>query len=245
MSHVKLRGNQPRREGPYPLGEIPWSAVLAIGKAVIHRVAVGLADITGDDFGHIFASAIGGTHRLKPLGVADVELEQCAWSVKTVKAEKPFSKKQIRLISGRNSPVFSQGFKDLFSDPAATGRAVLEIWNARVNEAHAEFDDLRIFVIIRNLATLEFLVMEHEALRYDPQQFTWTFNSNGNLIGRDVDSNVEKFTWQPSGSQFTIRQSIPSSATKFRITHHPQLIHSEAEVLQLAGYRDSWIEAVK
>jgi hypothetical protein len=44
---------------------------------IVHRLAVGHADITGDDFGGIFASAINGVHRGKPLGIADVEWHEC------------------------------------------------------------------------------------------------------------------------------------------------------------------------
>ena len=70
---IKLRGQLERRKdsGPYPLGEFPDSVAIEIGWHVVHRLAVGHADITGDDFGGIFASAIGGQHKGKPLGIAD------------------------------------------------------------------------------------------------------------------------------------------------------------------------------
>jgi hypothetical protein len=57
---IKLRGKSKRRtdSGPYPLGEFPASVAVEMGRHIVHRLAVGHADITGDDFGGIFAAAI-------------------------------------------------------------------------------------------------------------------------------------------------------------------------------------------
>src|SRR6185503_3524279 len=96
---VKLRGKAARRSSAYPLGEIPAKVAVLIGQRIAHRLAVGHADITGDDFGGIFASAIGGTHRGKPLGIADVTWNGSAWSVKTVKGDRPFTQTRVRVIS--------------------------------------------------------------------------------------------------------------------------------------------------
>ena len=37
-------------------------------------------------------------------------------------------------------------------DIAATGEAVLSIWNGRINEALNEHDDLRVGILVRNMA---------------------------------------------------------------------------------------------
>lgn len=243
MSTVRLRGQAPRRSGLYPLGAIPDDVIFHLGKKIVHRLAVGMADIIGDDFGNMFASAVGGTHRARPLGVADVALDRCAWSIKTVSATKPFEKKTLRLISGRNSPVYSRGINDPFSDIARTGATVLEIWNERVNEAFGEYDDLRIVVLVRSVAKLEFVLMEHEAHRYNPADFEWELRNGRNLIGRDRDSGTLHFTSQSSGSQFTIHHKVPRSARRFRIIRQPSMI-SEGQVLDSIGYEDSWIEAL-
>ncbi|MDC9701470.1 MAG: hypothetical protein PSN37_04515 [Alphaproteobacteria bacterium] len=95
-----------------------------MAKQFVHRIAIGHADITGDDFGTIFANSIDGMHRESPLGVADVPKENCAWSVKTVKGKKPFGSERVRLISGRNSLDYSMGISNPRADPVATGRAV-------------------------------------------------------------------------------------------------------------------------
>lgn len=96
---AKLRGNKARLENSWPLGAIPKEVIIEIGKQLVHRLAVGHADITGNDFGTIFANAIGGVHRESPLGIADVPLDGNAWSVKTIKAENPFITNNIGLSS--------------------------------------------------------------------------------------------------------------------------------------------------
>jgi hypothetical protein len=238
---LKLRGNAQRRSGPYPLGEIPHSVIVQIGKQIVHRLAVGHADITGDDFGVIFSHAISGQHRAKPLGVADVSWRDCAWSVKEVKADKPAEQSRIRVISGRNAPSFSHGISNPMADIKATGRSVLEIWNARVDEALHEYDDLRIVILIRNMDTLEFTIMEHAAAKFIPTDFEWLKNARNNLQGHDASTKKHHFTWQPSGGQFTVIHDVPTSANSFRITKRPGLIE-EHHVLNLVKFEDSWIQ---
>lgn len=239
---LKLKGQSKRRSAPYPLGEIPASLAVEIGKHIVHRLAVGQVDITGDDFGGIFAKAISGTHRGRPLGIADVVWENCAWSVKTVQDKSPFTQTSIRVISGRNSPVYSSGVENPFVDIQATGKAVLKVWNARVNESLNEHDDLRIFIMVRNMSTLEFTLMEIEPVRFVPSEYVWKKNKNGNLLGYD-DRDEHRFTWQPHGSQFTVLHHIPPSAYRFRIKKRPGML-AEEQVLRLARFDESWIEPV-
>ena len=239
---VKLRGKATRRSGPYPLGEIPDSVVIAIGRQLVHRLAVGHTNITGDDFGDIFANAIGGHHKNKPLGIADVEWNGCAWSCKTVQATKPFTKPSIRAISGRNNIRYSCNIHDVFADIQASGRAVLEIWNARVNEALSTHDDLRILVFVRNFSSLEFTIFEQEAVRFIPNEYTWTRNDEDNLEAHD-SSGVHRFTWQTEGKQFTIIHHIPAHAYKFRIVRKPQTLEVHA-VLTLVKFEENWIKKV-
>jgi hypothetical protein len=201
-------------------------------------------DVTGDDFAGIFASAVGGNHRSSPLGVADVELNGCAWSIKTVKSSTPFTQRVVRLISGRNSPVFSQHINNPLANVQITGNAILKIWNARVDEALAEYDDLRVFVMLRNLKTRQFLVTEHAAILYQPRDYVWTLNNNENLVGLHRDTGVHQFTWQPHGSQFTVHHHIPASAQGFKIVRLPAVL-SEQELMTAIGFDDSWIETVE
>lgn len=239
----RLRGNAKQRSSPYPLGQIPHSVAVGIGRQIVHRLAVGNLDITGDDFGTIFAEAISGEHRAKPLGIADVVWEGCAWSVKTVKDKAPFTQRRIRAISGRNSVNYSQGITDPLADVSITGQAVLKIWNARVNESLNQHDDLRIFIMVRHMEALEFTLFESEAVRYVPQEYRWEKNHNGNLEGYDIQHREHRFSWQPHGSQFTVIHHVPASAYRFRITKKPALIEAR-HVMNLVKFDDSWIQAV-
>lgn len=242
---TKLRGTKPRlHDGPWPLGAFPDEVIISIGKQFVHRLAIGQSDITGDDFGTIFANAIGGTHRESPLGIADVVMNGNAWSVKIVKANRPFTQKNVRLISGRNSPDFSLGIQNAHSDLKATGRGVLSVWGARVNEALGEHDDLRIAVLIRNMARREFVLFEETATRYAADDYVWTENKGGNLEGHEKATGEHKFTWQFHGAQFTVKRHVPGSAVKFRIKQSPPMIEVE-HVLRLARYKDDWIEIVE
>lgn len=40
---------------PYPLNVLPESLIRKIGKRIVHRMALGLPDVSGDDFSRIFA----------------------------------------------------------------------------------------------------------------------------------------------------------------------------------------------
>ena len=231
-------GFEPKQ--PYPLGAIPDVVLQEIGKQVVHRLAIGFGDITGDDFGTIFAKAIGGVHRAKPQGIADVAWNGCAWSVKTVKATKPFERDSIRLISGRNSPDYSSGITNPHEDPAATGRAVLSIWNARVEEAMAEHNDVRVAVLVRNMAVREFVLFEEAANRFVPDDYEWAFNAHKNLEGYDKVAGTHRFTWQPHGSQFTILRTMPASARQFTIGPNIPVVEPSA-ILAHVKYRDDWI----
>lgn len=235
-----MRGRASRRTGPYPLGQFPDNILFQVGRQLVHRLAIGHSDITGDDFGTIFANAIGGEHRGKPLGIADVELEECAWSIKTVQASHPYEAQVIRLISGRNSPDYSLGISDPHANPDNTGRAVLSIWNARVNEALDQYTDLRVVVLIRNMTTRQYRIFEEEAQRFTPTDFQWTFNAQGNLEGRNRVTGEHQFTWQPHGSQFTILRHVPASARRFSIDPNVPIVQPDT-ILAAIRFRPEWI----
>ncbi len=188
----------------------------------------------------MFAYAIKGDHIPGTVGVADVLWDDCAWSMKTVQASRPFDAKRVRLVSGRNSPDYSMGISDPRADLAATGRAVLSIWNARVNEALGEFEDLRVAVLVRNIQTREFVLFEEESGRFVPDDYRWELNRNSNLVGFDIATGTHRFTWQPHGSQFTIHRDIPASARQFRIIPNVQIVEPDAILTQI-GYGPEWI----
>ena len=226
--------------GPYSLGEVSDEALHSVGEQIVHRLAVGHRDISGDDFGTIFAKAVGGAHRAAPHGLADVVMDGSGWSLKTVMASRPFAQQKVRLISGRNSPDFSLGIENPHEDPVATGRAVIAIWNGRIDTSMLEVEDLRVVVLVRNMASREFTLFEEELHRFVPSDYLWAFNRNGNLEGRESSTGTHRFTWQPHGSQFTIIRDVPGSARKFSIGPNVPIVE-ESAVLREIKFERNWV----
>lgn len=243
MEEPRLRGRKSVSHAPWAIGTIPDDVVLAICRQIVHRLVVGHADITGDDFGTIFAEAVQGDHRQSPLGVADVVWNGCAWSVKTVKVSSPLEKvgQSVRLISGRNSPDYSMGISDPRKDPEATGKAVLSIWNQRVAQAMEQSDDVRVMVLCRNMQTKQFLLFEESCLRFPAGEYAWQFNDQDNLEGHRKTDKVHCFTWQPHGSQFTVIRTVPGSACRFQIPRTIPMLEMQ-QILNFAKYKDDWVE---
>ena len=198
--------------------------------------------MSGDDWGDIFAAAIEATHFSRPLGLADVALGRIAWSAKTVHANHPERTNQIRLISGRNNVGYSYKNHEPLANVQETGRQVLEIWNARVEEAMEEYSQLRRIVLIRNMDTFRFKIFELPTELFDPADFTWRLNARNNLEGVRNQDESHSFTWQPNGSQFTIIQEVSGSARSFEI-QRPQPLSSEQQrqMLESIGYSDDWV----
>lgn len=243
MPSPRLRGGHGGYDGPWDVGSLPDRVIYEMGKQFVHRMAIrdtdAAPDITGDDFGTIFANAIGGMHREKPIGLGDVTDNGTGWSVKTVKATKPHEATTVRLISGRCSPDYSYGISDPRKDPQKTGRAVLGIWNGRVNASLDEFDRMRLVVLLRNFDVQEFTVFEQPLRQFAADDYEWRTNTRGNLEGFNSEG-VHRFTWQPHGAQFTIKRAVPGSARRFIITRTVPR-HTPDAVLEWIGYRDDWI----
>ncbi len=228
---------------PYPINEIPEKVITKIGGHLVYLLYTGRKDISGSDWGDAFADAIGGKHLDSPVGIADVVLERMAWSMKTVKNANPFTAKNVRLISGRCSPDYSYGINDPHKDIQQTGRAVLGIWNERINIAQDNYNSVRSLILIRSADMLSYTLFEEENQRFRTNDYTWEVNTNGNLIGKNIETNEAKFTWQPHGSQFTIHTKIPVNATKFRIKQPPRL--NREDILRSINFDDTWVEIIK
>ncbi|NOS87504.1 MAG: hypothetical protein HOP34_03010 [Methylococcaceae bacterium] len=171
--------------------------------------------------------------------MADVVVAGQAWSVKSVQDTNPHDCRSLRIISGRNSPDFSYGIENPHADIQATGKAVLGIWNQRVNIALEKFDFLRTAILIRNVNTLEFTLFEEETNRFNTNEYRWEINKRGNFEGFDKTNNQHKFTWQPHGAQFTIKYAVPASAIRFQIKRPPIL--DFAETLRQIGFDNTWV----
>ena len=167
-----------------------------------------------------------------------------AWGAKTVKATNPSSTKKVRLISGRNSPVYSFGETiDVHADPNSVGISVLEIWNERVSAVREKFQNLRTVVLVKSNDLSEVVVFEFDTIRYDPELFTWEWNKNGNLLGIEKSTNEHRFTWQPHGSQFTIIEDVPEKSLIINIKQ-PEILNKE-EILEALGFNNSWISVIE
>lgn len=218
---------------------MPDDLVVKIGSYLVYLLYIGRKDITGADWGDAFSDAIGGNHLDSPIGIADVVLEKMAWSMKTVKNSSPFSCRNVRLISGRCSPDYSYGITDPHEDIQKTGRAVLGIWNERVNIAQDNYSIVRTSVLVRSNDLLSYCLFEEENHRYRTNDYIWEVNANGNLIGKSIETGEACFTWQPHGSQFTIHTKVPENAVKFEIQQPPLL--TKESILDTIHFDSSWV----
>lgn len=174
------------------------------------------------------------------VGLDDVIFGNTAWGAKTLKATKPATQSKVRLISGRNSPVYSYGDTiDITADPNLVGQSVLDIWNQRVSAIREKFQNLRTVVLIKSNDLTEVVVFEFDTIRYDPELFAWEWNKNDNLVGIEKSTTEHRFTWQPHGSQFTIIEKVPEKSLIIRIKQ-PETLNKE-NVLSALGFDKSWI----
>ena len=223
----------------YPLNVFPDELVRRIGGYLAYLIYIGRKDISGDDWGDAFADAIGGDHLDSPVGIADVVLDKSCWSMKTVKNGRPFRAKTVRLISGRCSPDYSYGITDPHVDIQRTGEAVLGIWNERVNIAADHYSRVRTATLVRSNDLRSYVLFEEDTERFRTTDYHWEVNKNGNLIGMN-SHGVQKFTWQPHGSQFTIHTDVPEQAVRFQIKIPPTRLNKE-DVLKVLKFDDSWV----
>jgi hypothetical protein len=204
----------------------------------------GKTEIDGTDWEQIFARSIGAEWQPSNVGLDDIVLGNTAWGAKSVKAPKPANRKTVRLISGRNSPVYSFGDSiDTSANPNEVGKHVLDIWNERVSSVREKYKHVRTIVLIRSHDLSEVVVFEFETIRYDTELYKWEWNKNNNLIGIDNRTEEHKFTWQPHGSQFTIIEEIPAKSLLIRIKQ-PQTLDKE-QILAALGVDDTWITIEK
>ncbi len=199
--------------------------------------------LEGSDWEQIFARLIGARWKPSNAGLDDVVLEQTAWGAKSVKNDNPSKTKKVRLISGRNSPVYSFGTSKVTNcDPDELGGQVLDIWNERVAGIRKHYKHLRTVVLIKSDDLLELSVFEYDTVFFQLDSVAWAWNKKGNLEGHLKVSGEHKFTWQPHGSQFTIIEEVPKDRLAIRIKQ-PPLIDRES-VLSAVKFDDSWIEFI-
>lgn len=230
---------------PFPLNEFPKEFPYILGKELVYLLATkGKAILEGSEFESIFAICIGAEWKPSNVGLDDIIFGNTAWGAKTVKASNPSTQKKVRLISGRNSPVYSYGDTiDTNADPNLVGQSILEIWNERVSSIREKFQNLRTVVLVKSEDLTSVVVFEFDTIRYDPELFVWEWNKNGNLRGIEKSTTEHRFTWQPHGSQFTIIEEIPEDSLLIKIKE-PETLNKD-NVLRALGFDISWISVTK
>jgi hypothetical protein len=232
-------------EPPYKINQFGGDFPYRLAEEIVYLLATkGTATIEGPEWEQIFASCIGAKWKPSNVGLDDVVLGCCAWGAKTVKEKKPEKQEKVRLISGRNSPIYSfQVSKtvDIEADPL--GEKILEIWNERVNAIRKKFPHLRTVVLMKGDDLRKVGVFEFETIRYEPELFKWTWNTRKNLEGFTKETDEHVFTWQPHGSQFTIIERVPKETIIIDIKM-PKRLKKDA-VLREVGFSRDWVKVRK
>jgi len=227
----------------FPLNKFDAEFPYLLGQEIVYLLASkGRPNLEGDEWEQIFATCIGANWKPSNVGLDDVVLGNTAWGAKTVKSStKDFKKlKQVRLISGRNSPVYSYGNTiDTSADPNVIGDQVLEIWNERVSAIREKFKNLRTVVLVKSNDLSQVAVFEFDTIRYDANLYNFIWNKNGNLEGYENGTEIKRFTWQPHGSQFTIIEEVPNQTLIIKIKSPEKL--NKVKVLKTIGFDKTWV----
>ncbi|MDD2573404.1 MAG: hypothetical protein WCS98_08410 [Bacillota bacterium] len=152
--------------------------------------------------------------------------------------------KTVRLISGRNSPVYSFGETKITEvNPNNLGGQVLSIWNERVSAVRKHYKFVSTVVLLKSNTLEELAVFEFDTIRYDQELYYWQWNNRKNLEGYNKNLQEHCFTWQPHGSQFTIIEKVPNDCLLIEIKKPPSI--DKDQLLSAIGFDKSWIKIVR
>lgn len=200
----------------HSLNKIPVNTVTQIKEVIeLYKSIKDTQIIYGPEWENIFAKAVGATKcnssntKCNSDKIIDLQKGNIAWSAKTIAPNnKPFNQKTVELISGRISVV------DDFPDhnvktlpPYEVGRKVIEKWNKRAESILDHYDEIRVTVFLRAQNLKSATIFEVPTGAFDPDSITWQWNKNLVLVGF-IDEQ-HKFSWQPSGGQFRIKETVP------------------------------------
>jgi len=228
---------------PYPLNKFPKNFAVDLGREVVYLLASRgkKARLEGSDWEEFFARLICAQWKPSNVGLDDVVLEQTAWGAKTVKNRRPSTVSKVRLISGRNSPVYSFGDSEISEcDPNELGEKVIAIWNERVASIRSHYRHVRTVVLIKSNDLLELATFEFDTVIYPSDQYWWQWNERNNLEGFNKSADQHVFTWQPHGSQFTIIENVPEERLAIKNKEPPQL--DREAVLESINFDESWVQ---
>ena len=230
---------------PFSLNEFPNQFIEILAKNLVYYMATkSCMSIEGNEWEQIFAECVGAKWQPSNVGLDDVALSNCCWGAKTVFGRDNLAMQpSVRLICGRNSPTYSYGVDKITSeDPNKIGELVLNIWNERVSAVREVYKFVRTVVLVKKKDYSEYLIFEVNTLRYDPELYRFEWNSRGNLEGYEKSTDIHKFTWQPSGSQFTIIEQIPKERIHLKVKK-PELLDRNT-VLNALNFSKAWYTVV-
>lgn len=244
MREPKLRTVN-KAVAPFDLNKFPNKFIETLAKEIVYmRATKSSMSLEGNEWEQIFAHCIGAEWKPSNVGLDDVVLNNCCWGAKTVFGSTNIDKqKTVRLISGRNSPTYSYGIDKITSeDPNEIGRLVLDIWNERVSAVRQVFKFVRTVVLVKSKDYNDYLVFEFDTVRYDPDLYDFKWNARNNLEGYEKSTRKHKFTWQPSGSQFTIIEDIPDKRLHISVKK-PEKV-DKSTILKAVNFDKSWYRIV-
>lgn len=244
MREPKLRTVN-KASAPFLLNQFPPKFIHTLAKEIVYMQATKSSmSLEGNEWEQIFAECIGAKWKPSNVGLDDIILDNCCWGAKTVFGTSNIEKQQtVRLISGRNSPIYSYGIDNLTSeDPDKIGELVLGIWNERVSAVRQIYKFVRTVVLVKSKDYKDFLVFEFDTIRHDPELYYFKWNKRMNLEGYEKATKKHKFTWQPSGSQFTIIEKIPEKRLHISI-RKPEKVDKET-ILQAVNFDNNWYKIV-
>ncbi|MCI9332577.1 MAG: hypothetical protein HFG05_10475 [Oscillibacter sp.] len=244
MREPKLRTVN-KAVAPFNLNCFPTKFIDTLAREIVYMLATKSSmSLEGNEWEQIFALCVGAEWKPSNVGLDDVVLDNCCWGAKTVFASKNIEKQRtVRLISGRNSPTYSYGVDRLISEnPDEIGKLVLDIWNERVSAVRQVFKFVRTVVLVKSKDYSDYLVFEFDTVRYDPELYFFKWNSRMNLEGYEKTTKRHKFTWQPSGSQFTIIEDIPDKRLHISVKK-PEKVNKNM-ILKAVDFDSTWYRVV-
>lgn len=244
MAEPRLRTVN-KATAPFAVNKFPASFVETLAKNIVYMMATKQSmSLEGNEWEQIFAECVGAKWKPSNVGLDDVVLDNCCWGAKTVFGVADIEHQdKVRLICGRNAVTYSFGVDNYSSvDPNELGKMVLDIWNERVSAVRQIYKFVRTVVLVKSKDYKDYLVFEFDTVRYDPELYYFEWNKRGNLEGYDKATNRHKFTWQPSGSQFTIIEEIPEERLHISIKS-PDLLDKDT-ILKAINFDNSWYRIV-
>jgi hypothetical protein len=231
---------------PYNINKFPNQFIDTFAREIVYMMATKQTmSIEGNEWEQVFSNCVGAKWEPSNVGLDDVVLGNCCWGAKTVFAgSKNIAKqKNVRLVSGRNSPTFSFGVDKITSEnPNTIGEMVLDIWNERVSAVRQIYKFVRTVVLVKAKDFSEYLIFELDTVRYDAELYDFKWNKNNNLEGYSKKTEEHVFTWQPSGSQFTIIENIPDERVHIQV-RRPEIVDKDT-ILRAVNFDESWYKVL-